>query len=153
MDSRAKESAEVERASRKRRVLLPVLITAVVLAGLFAFFSFFTSQLQPRAQLNADLTWTNYVFSRDFNSSYVFVEGTIFNPTSVTAENASITIRVYVHYICHHDLNHQTLVKTERIDLGSILGNASKTLKAEIPYPYDDFYSFRYVDYDLLWAR
>jgi hypothetical protein len=81
------------------------------------------------------------------------LKGTIVNPRTTAISNVTLVLNVYVHYICHHDLDHHTLLKKEQIFFGSIEGNTSKSFSVEIPYLYSDFYSFRYVGYELFWTQ
>jgi len=81
------------------------------------------------------------------------VEGIIVNPRKMAISNVTLTLDVYVHYICHHDLTHHTRIKRQQVDLGDLAGETDKAFSVEVLYQYSPFYSFRYVDCGLSWMR
>jgi hypothetical protein len=132
-----------ETAKRKRRlkVFLIVLTNVVIVVSVGSFLVL----SQPSSEPDPYVT----CFQGSSNSSCAHAEGTIVNPRTTTISNVTLVLNVYVHYICHHDLDHHTLLKKEQIFFGSIEGNTSKSFSVEIPYPHSAFYSFRYVGYEL----
>jgi hypothetical protein len=146
--------AGLEGASRRKRrlrVFLIVLINAVITGSVGSFLVLSQPSVEPDPYVSS-FQWSNFKISPKYNTSYALVEGTIVNPRTTAVSNVTLALDVYVHYICHHDVNHHTCLKREEINFGNLLGETSKSFSVEVPYQDDPFYSFRYVGYKLSWT-
>ena len=140
-------------ACRKRRwrALLVVVINAVLIGSVGSFLVL----SQPSGESDpymSSFQWSNFKIGQKYNTSYALAEGIIVNPRTTEVSNITLTLDVYVNYICHHD-GHLTRLKRETTNLGNLLGETNKSFSVEIPYQNDPFYSFRCVGYELFWTR
>ena len=141
-------------ACRKRRwrALLVVVINAVLIGSVGSFLVLSQPSGEPDPYVS-NFQWSNFKISPKYNTSYALAEGIIVNPRTTEVSNITLAFDVYVHYICHHDVNHHTRLKREWVSFGNLLGKTNRSFSVEIPYQNDPFYSFRYVGYELLWAQ
>ena len=139
------------RRKRRLRVFLIVLINAVLIGSVGSLLVLSQPSGEPDPYLSS-VQWSNSISSQH-NLSCVLVEGIIVNPRKRAISNVTLVLDVYVHYICHHDLNHHTRIKRQQVNFGSLAGETDKTFSVEVLYQDDPFYSFRYVDCGLSWTR
>src|SRR4030043_1123031 len=146
--------AGLERAARRKRylgVFLIVLINAVPIGSVGSLLVLSQPSGEPNPYLSS-VQWSNSISSQH-NLSCVLVEGIIVNPRKIAISNVTLTLDVYVHYICHHDLNHHTRIKRQQVNFGSLAGETDKTFSVEVLYQNDLSHHFRYVDCGLSWTR
>jgi len=93
-----------ETAKRKRclKVFLIVLVNVVIVVSVGSFLVLSQHSSEPDPYVTG--------FQGSSNSSCAHTEGTIVNPRTTAISNVTLVLKVYVHHICHHDLDHHTLL-------------------------------------------
>jgi hypothetical protein len=126
------------------RIMVVIIVLAVNVACVAAVFS-----LVESGTATPDIYVGGFTYANNGNttSAYVSVEGTVVNPSSLTANNVRMLIDVYDQYVVPP-------VASGTVDLGTVPGNSSKSFDTNIQYSGGYFYDFeigRYgVDYGLL---
>jgi hypothetical protein len=128
----SEEGSRRKRARLLARIIVVVAVLAVNITCIMAVVTLVESgTATPYIQV-MNFTYDNH---GNNSSAYVQVDGTVVNPSSLTANNVSVLIDVYDAYVA-------TPVGTSDLDLGSVPGNSSEAFTTHISYPgtyYDDF--------------
>jgi hypothetical protein len=136
------EVAEAGKESNRARVLTRMMVVILVLAVnvvcIMAVLSLVEAGTAIPDIYMADFSPTDNSVN---GTAYVSVVGSVANPSSLTANNVTVVVRVYVYY-------HVPPLNTALIDLGSIPGNSSKRFNTDVQY--SSGWQYRYADYDLL---
>ena len=131
------------RARLLARIMVVIIVLAVNVACVMAVFSLVESGTATADIYVGGFTYTN---NGNTSSAYVSVEGTVVNPSSLAANNVSVIIDVYDQYVVPP-------VGTSTVNLGTVLGNSSKSFDTNVSYSGGYYYDFeigRYgVDYGL----
>jgi hypothetical protein len=140
--------SEEDMGRNKARLLARIMVVIIVLAVNVACVMTVVSLVES-GTATPDIYVVNVTYANNGgpSSAYLSVGGTVVNPSSLAANNVSVIIDVYDQYLVPP-------VGTSTVDLGTILGNSSKSFDTNVQYSggyYYDFENGRYgVDYGLL---
>lgn len=138
------EKAEIgsKRVRTLARIIAIILVLAVNVACVAAIFSLVESGTAIPNIYMADFTQTGNTDNLN-GTAYVSVEGTVANPSSLTAKNVTLIISIYAYY-------HIPPVNISTVNLGSVPGNSFKSFNVDAPYSSGYYTLFTGVDFGLL---
>lgn len=135
--------SEAEKGSKRARALARIMVIIIVLAvNVVCIMAIFSLVESGTATPDIYMVGFRYTNNRD-GTTYVSARGTVVNPSSLTANNVTVVIEVYVKYMTPP-------LNISVVDLGRIPGNSSKSFNADVLYSGSYYSLFDGVDYGLL---
>jgi len=135
--------SEARNGSKRARLLARALVVIAVLAVNVACISAILSLVgagtaTPRVYVT-DFTYTNI----GGTPPYALVSGSVLNPSSLTANDVTVVLGVYVKFM-------QVPLNTSNVDVGNVPGGSSKSFTTDVQYSGDYYVLFDGVGVDLL---